>query len=117
MTAIKYWTKEGCFEVSLFSKIPLEGLHRTDGPAVEYENGGREWWVNGELHRIGGPASEWADGSREWRVNGKWHRIDGPAIEWGDGGLEWHLSGHRVTEEEHKAAVAKGELYVKMRYG
>lgn len=23
-------------------------LHREDGPAVEYADGGREWWVNGE---------------------------------------------------------------------
>ena len=22
-------------------------LHRTDGPAVEYANGGMEWWVDG----------------------------------------------------------------------
>jgi hypothetical protein len=23
-------------------------FHRTDGPAIEYSNGGREWWLNGE---------------------------------------------------------------------
>jgi hypothetical protein len=33
------------------------------------------------LHRIGGPAIERDDGRKEWYENGKRHRIDGPAIE------------------------------------
>lgn len=23
-------------------------LHREDGPAIEWDNGDKEWWVNGE---------------------------------------------------------------------
>jgi hypothetical protein len=23
-------------------------LHREDGPAIEYTNGGKEWWINGK---------------------------------------------------------------------
>jgi hypothetical protein len=45
-------------------------LHRTDGPAAEWANGDREWWVNGLLHRADGPAIEWEDGDREWYFNG-----------------------------------------------
>jgi len=45
----------------------LDGLlHREDGPAVIYPNGGTEWWRFGLLHRERGPAIERADGSREW---------------------------------------------------
>ena len=45
--------------------------HRTDGPALEFENGNKEWWLNGILHRINGPAVEWADGTKSWCVNGE----------------------------------------------
>ena len=47
-------------------------LHRTDGPAVEYADGDRSWYVNGKLHRLDGPASEWANdnGDKVWYVNG-----------------------------------------------
>jgi hypothetical protein len=37
-------------------------LHREDGPAVEWADGRREWWLHGERHREDGPALEWADG-------------------------------------------------------
>ncbi len=33
-------------------------LHREDGPAIEWEDGGTWWYRNGDLHRIGGPAIE-----------------------------------------------------------
>ena len=46
-------------------------LHRVDGPAVEWANGTREWWLNGRLHRIDGPAIEVANGDCEWWVEGK----------------------------------------------
>ena len=31
-------------------------IHRTDGPAVIYEDGTEEWWKNGVRHRLNGPA-------------------------------------------------------------
>jgi hypothetical protein len=48
--------------------------HREDGPAVEYKNGHKQWWINGELHRINGPAIEipytkWQ--YNEWWINGQ----------------------------------------------
>lgn len=46
-------------------------LHREDGPAVEWENGDKEWWINGKLHREDGPAQEWFNGDRRWHLNGK----------------------------------------------
>jgi hypothetical protein len=64
--------------------------HRTDGPAVEWYNGYKEWWVHGLLHREDGPAIEYSNGHREWRVNGKLHREDGPAKEFDDGTQIWY---------------------------
>lgn len=45
-------------------------LHRMNGPAVEYEDGYKEWWKNGQLHRLDGPAIEDVSGHKEWWING-----------------------------------------------
>lgn len=45
-------------------------LHRLDGPAIEYDDGIKVWYVNGKRHREDGPAVEYADGDRSWYVNG-----------------------------------------------
>jgi hypothetical protein len=47
--------------------------HRlNDKPAVEYKNGGKEWWINDKLHRENDkPAIEWNDGDKEWYINNK----------------------------------------------
>lgn len=31
-------------------------LHREDGPAIEYDNGAKAWYINGKRHREDGPA-------------------------------------------------------------
>ena len=55
-------------------------LHRVDGSAIEYENGDREWWVNGKLHREDGPAVEYENGYKKWFLNGNRHREDKAAV-------------------------------------
>ena len=30
-------------------------LHRTDGPAIEWSNGDKRWYIDGQLNRIDGP--------------------------------------------------------------
>jgi hypothetical protein len=77
-----------------------ENRHRLDGPAVEWANGHKEWWVNGKLHRLDGPAVECAEGSKSWWVDGKPHRLDGPAFEYANGNKEWWVNGKKMTEEE-----------------
>ena len=47
--------------------------HRTDGPAVIYENGYQEWYLNGKLHRENGPAVIFPDGEKLWYLNGVIH--------------------------------------------
>jgi hypothetical protein len=32
------------------------GLHRLDGPAIEYPDGDESWYINDQLHRLDGPA-------------------------------------------------------------
>ena len=54
----------------------------------------------GQYHRIHGPALEYADGSKSWYLNGLRHREDGPAIEWGNGRKSWWLNGKHSSEEE-----------------
>ena len=46
-------------------------LHHIDGPAIEYVDGRKEWWIDGKRHRLDGPAIEWADGTKEWCINGQ----------------------------------------------
>jgi len=70
-------------------------LHRIDGPACEYTDGDREWWVDGKRHRIDGPAMEYVNGDRYWYIDGKRHRIDGPAIEYVNGDRYWFVDGKR----------------------
>jgi len=75
--------------------------HRTDGPAVEYASGTKEWYLNGKLHRTdGGPAIELANGSKFWILNGKRHREDGPAVEFANGNKYWYLNDERVEMED-----------------
>ncbi len=66
-----------------------------------YEDGGQDWFLNGNLHREDGPAVIWATGTQEWWLNGKRHREDGPAYIGANGTQEWFLNGKEVP----KAAV------------
>ena len=74
-----------------------ESTKRTD----EY---GNESWYNskGEFHRTDGPAVEWLDGGNEWWINGKRHRLDGPAIECADGDLCWFIDDKMYTKKQFK---------------
>jgi hypothetical protein len=53
------------------------------------------------MHRDDGPAIEWGDGSKSWYFEGNRHRENGPAIEWDNGDKGWWLKGERCTEEEY----------------
>jgi|GEM_PF-5083465 len=55
--------------------------------------------LNGRLHRADAPAVEWDNGYKEWWFNGKRHRTDGHAVEYPDGDKEWWLDGIQYTED------------------
>ena len=80
-------------------------LHRLDGPAFEWADGYKAWYVNGKLHRLDGPAIEGADGYKAWYVEGKLHRLNGPAIEGADGSKAWYVDDKQLTEEEFNALI------------
>ena len=40
--------------------------HREDGPAIEWDDGDKEWWINDERHREDGPAIEMQNGCKKW---------------------------------------------------
>ena len=62
-------------------------------PVVD-RRGNKHWYnENNKLHREDGPAAEYADGTKRWYINGKFHREDGPAVERADGRKEWHVNG------------------------
>jgi hypothetical protein len=58
-------------------------------------------------HREDGPASEYADGTKSWWLNGGRHREDGPAVVRINGTKSWWLHGKEVSEEEHKRLTTK----------
>ena len=67
-------------------------LHR------EIDVDGTVRWYNadGKLHRVNGPAIEYTDGSKDWFLNDQRHREDGPAVEWSNGTKVWFLNGKHV---------------------
>ena len=54
-----------------YSDREMKNLHREDGPAVEWSNGTKEWWIDDKRHREDGPAIEYADGAKSWYINDK----------------------------------------------
>ncbi len=74
---------------------------------------GTKKWFNdkGQLHREGGPAIEYANGEKHWYINDKCHREDGPAVEYDDGRdayKEYWYYGQKIkcsTDEEFKRLI------------
>jgi len=97
-------------------------LHREDGPAIEWSDGAKEWFLNGKLHRLDGPAIFYPDVIKKWYINGNHHRVDGPAIERGDGEVEWCLNDiffgtkeewFEALNEEQKAKALYSEYFMR----
>jgi hypothetical protein len=62
-----------------------------------------EWVLNGKYHRKDGPAIEYDDGGKRWIVFGKAHRLDGPAEIYPGKFRYWHIYGrhhHFVNDDE-----------------
>ena len=54
---------------------------------------------HGQLHRQHGPAIEWANGGYDWYQNGLRHRVWGPAYVRANERY-WYLNGEQFTEKE-----------------
>jgi hypothetical protein len=73
------------------------------------KNGDKFYYKDKEMtiyHRLDGPAVEWSDGDKSWWVAGERHRLDGPAIEYADGRKYWYLDGECLTEEKFLALTS-----------
>ena len=72
------------------------------------ENGDKFYYKDrtlNTLHRVDGPACEWSDGTKYWFVDGKLHRVDGPAVEWSDGDKYWYLDGVNFSESDFNKKI------------
>jgi hypothetical protein len=70
----------------------------------EYKN------ESGQLHRTDGPALEYTNGDKYWYINGKQHREDGPAIEYNNGIRWWYLNDIEYTRQEFNQELIKLKL-------
>ena len=62
--------------------------------------------AKGQCHRLDGPAAEWTDGDKEWYMNGKRHREAGPAIEYSSYKLlEWWIDDKFFKKSNHNRLV------------
>jgi hypothetical protein len=69
---------------------------------------GHKRWINNEhkkFHREDGPACEYNDGSKTWFLKGRLHRLDGPAKDWADGTKMWYVDGQQYSEKQFPIAV------------
>ena len=49
----------------------LDGLTEEQPTCKTLPGGSKVWFLNGKLHRTDGPAVEWADGSKTWWLHGE----------------------------------------------
>jgi len=69
---------------------------------VKMDQFGNVYYYNkdGELHNLNGPAVEYFDGYKAYYVNGLRHRLDGPARIFSDGNIEYYVNGKYLLKEE-----------------
>jgi hypothetical protein len=104
---LKY-TFEKLWRIHYYLKDGEPIWHRDDGPALEYFDGGVQYWIHGKLHREDGPAIITADGLLEWYKNGEIHRDDGPAFEDPKVGLKmWYRNG--ILHRENGPAIERSD--------
>ena len=99
-------------------------LHNPSGPAIEYVDDSKFYYVNGKLHRADGPAVEYDGGLKVYHLNGVRHRSDddwGPAFEYPDGdkayykqGVLHNPHGFAVITKKHKLNFLNGKYVWKL---
>lgn len=67
-----------------------------------YRDHGETAWMNeaGKFHRIGGPAQEFDNGDKVFWVNGLRHNEEAAAIQLADGRNFFYLNGREMTEKK-----------------
>ena len=102
-------------EIDIFDnkkwKLPNGDLYREDGPAVEYRNGNKFWYLNNKRHREDGPAIEFKGSKNQWYLNGKQHREDGPAVEYSNGEKCWYLNNRLYKIQRNNITVERDKNF------
>jgi hypothetical protein len=65
---------------------------------------------SGEFHRTNGPAFEYDNGDKFWYVNDNIHREDGHAVEFNNGSKFWYLNGIEYSEDQYQQELIKLKL-------
>ena len=89
-----------------------------NGLAVD-EDGTQKWYQNGLLHRTDGPALIYED-VQFWYQNGWRHRVDGPAEIWTVGEHYWYLEGQQYSFDmwlEKTASTDKDRTFLALKWG
>jgi len=81
-----------------FYRNSKEELHRLDGPAVEYSNGSKFWYINENSHRNIDPSVEWSNEEKYWWFKGERHRIGGSCYSCGKW---WFIDGKKYSKQEY----------------
>lgn len=74
-----------------------------------YRDHGETAWLteDGKFHRIGGPADEFDNGDKVFYVNNKRHNEEGAAIQLADGRNFYYLEGVEMTQKQWAKEVKK----------
>lgn len=82
-----------------------------------YGSGHICWFKDDLLHRENDlPAIEWHNGCKVWYWEGQKHRENGPAMTDKEGFKQWWIYGKKVTEEEFKLFSEKKKLKENLYY-
>jgi hypothetical protein len=68
---------------------------------VDYQGNIRYYNSKSDLHRLDGPAIEWIDGDKEWWVIGNRHRLNGYAVSWRSVHKFWYLKNKNYSKSCH----------------
>lgn len=82
-------------------------LHNENGPACEYADGEKRWYLNGQKYTETEFIMKMSkvivtvNGDKLWHnEKGQFHRKDGPAVELKNGTKHWYLNGKEYTQLE-----------------
>ena len=87
-----------------------------DKPAIEWADGGQEFYKLGKRHRESGPAVIRANGDKEDYLNDQLHRTDGPAREYADGKVEYWREGKIWETGARETRKVQKEIRVKQEF-
>jgi len=63
-------------------------------------------------NREDGPAIEYANGIKCWYKEGEYHRTDGPAIEYPDKSKSWYLLNKKLKEKEFNSWILRIQRFI-----